>query len=160
MEKNENKPMKFLQEKSKEIFILILLIAGALLIILGSIDFNGKKEGVQYTDVEFYTEYLENKIARMCENIGGISEAKILLTLDCSSEYVYGDSASDYIILKNNNEEEAVMLREIYPRVRGIAVVCTGGRSAENPRDRHRPAFSRDRNSGFKNSSCGNVISE
>ena len=28
--------------------------------------------------------------ARMCENIGGISEAKILLTLDCSSEYVYG----------------------------------------------------------------------
>ena len=40
---------------------------------------------------------------------------------------MYGDSASDYIILKNNNEEEAVMLREIYPRVRGIAVVCTGG---------------------------------
>ena len=98
-----------------------------LLIILGSIDFNGKKESVQYTNIEFYTEYLENKIARMCENIGGISEAKILLTLDCSSEYVYGDSASDYIILKNNNEEEAVMLREIYPRVRGIAVVCTGG---------------------------------
>lgn len=127
MEKNENKPMKFLREKSKELFILILLIAGALLIILGSIDFGGKKESVQYTDVEFYTEYLENKIARMCENISGISEAKILLTLDCSSEYVYGDSASDYIILKNNNEEEAVMLREIYPRVRGIAVVCTGG---------------------------------
>ena len=47
MEKNENKPMKFLQEKSKEIFILILLIAGALLIIIGSIDFNGKKEGVK-----------------------------------------------------------------------------------------------------------------
>ena len=39
----------------------------------------------------------------------------------------HGDSASDYIILKNNNEEEAVMLREIYPRVRGIAIVCTGG---------------------------------
>ena len=44
MEKNENKPMKFLREKSKEIFILILLIAGVLLIILGSIDFNGKKK--------------------------------------------------------------------------------------------------------------------
>ena len=33
---------------SKELFILILLIAGALLIILGSIDFNRKKEGVQF----------------------------------------------------------------------------------------------------------------
>ena len=65
------------------------------------------------------------------ESIDGVDEAVVFLTLDCSSEYVYrDDGASDFLILSGGDGEEAVRLCEIYPRVRGIAVVCTGGELA------------------------------
>jgi len=60
--------------------------------------------------------------------VDGITEATVFLTLDCSTEYVYSeDSASDFLILSGSDGEQAVMLYEISPRVRGVAVVCTGG---------------------------------
>lgn len=119
---------KYFVNHKKEIFSVLLLILGGTLILLGSLDFGkGKGTDVKYDDVSFYTEYLENKIEEICKSIGGVEEVQVLLTLDCSSEYIYGESASDYIILKNDSGEDAVLLREIYPRVRGIAVVCTGG---------------------------------
>lgn len=130
MEKSEGKKgfVGYFGRHRREIFCALLLILGLALIILGSLDFGKREEAkVQYDDVSFYTEYLEKKIEEICRSIGGIDEVQVLLTLDCSSEYVYGESASDYIILKNDSGEDAVLLREIYPKVRGIAVVCTGG---------------------------------
>ncbi|MGN1408994.1 MAG: hypothetical protein ACI4XJ_02335 [Eubacteriales bacterium] len=130
MEKGEEKKgfAGYFGSHKKEIFSILLLILGLALILLGSLDFGkGKNTEVKYDDVSFYTEYLEDKIEEICRSIGGIDEVQVLLTLDCSSEYVYGESASDYIILKNDSGEDAVLLREIYPKVRGIAVVCTGG---------------------------------
>ncbi len=116
-----------LTEKKREVLIAALMCLGAFLILISGINPTSKNDTNNYIDAEFYTDHLEEKIAEICKSINGIDDAKILLTLDCSSEYVYGDSSSDYIILKNDGNEEAVMLREIYPRVRGIAVVCTGG---------------------------------
>lgn len=119
---------KFFSRHKKELITLLLAAVGAVLLIIGEFDFGKDETAVQeYTDVGFYTEYLEDKIEKMCKSISGIDEAEVLLTLDCSSEYIYGESASDYLILKKNDGEEAAMLREIYPKVRGIAVVCTGG---------------------------------
>lgn len=130
MEKGEEKKgfAGYFVKHRMEIFSILLLIFGVALILLGSLDFGkGKNTEVKHDDVSFYTEYLEDKIEEICRSIGGIDEVQVLLTLDCSSEYVYGESASDYIILKNDSGEDAVLLREIYPKVRGIAVVCTGG---------------------------------
>ncbi len=124
-------PAAFLLTHKKEAAVILLALAGILLIVLG--DLKPEKDGgkqtteEEYFAVGYYTEYLENKIEDMTKSIGGITEANVLLTLDCSSEYIYGDSAADYVILQNDREEEAKVLREIYPRVRGIAVVCTGG---------------------------------
>lgn len=72
-------------------------------------------------------------------SISGVEEAEVLLTLDCSTEYVYAqneqrnktDSAenisADYLILNQGDRSDAVLLMEIYPKIRGIAIVCTGG---------------------------------
>lgn len=109
--------------------IIILAIIGILLIIFGSMAGNSKNDvQVEATDVSFYTAYLEGRVAELCKSVDGITEATVFLTLDCSGEYVYSkDSSSDYIILSGSDGEEAVRLCEIYPRVRGVAVVCTGG---------------------------------
>ncbi len=135
MENNEksqkNSPAAFFLSHKKEAALIFLALAGVLLLILGDMK-PTNKAGKQSTEEEYfavgyYTEYLENKIEDITKSVGGITEAQVLLTLDCSSEYIYGDSAADYVILQNDREEEAKVLREIYPRVRGIAVVCTGG---------------------------------
>ncbi|MBR4959927.1 MAG: hypothetical protein IKY52_03420 [Clostridia bacterium] len=69
----------------------------------------------------------------MCTSVAGIREAEVLLTLENNREYVYAqDSTSagdtlEYVILSGKEKEETVLLTEICPRVRGVAVVCTGG---------------------------------
>ena len=125
MEKNK----KSIFNDKKRLLMLCLAVGGVILVMISGLFSGGnddKKE--EYTDVGFYTEYLEGRIRELCMSIDGIDEAVVFLTLDCSSEYVYrDDGASDFLILSGGDGEEAVKLCEIYPRVRGIAVVCTGG---------------------------------
>ena len=103
----------------------VLLIVGSSL--LGALG-NREPEETAFTDVGFYTEYLEKRITELCRSLEGVAEAQVFLTLDCSSEYVYQeDGSSDFLILSDASGEQAVMLYEICPKVRGIAVVCTGG---------------------------------
>ena len=112
----------------KKLLLLCVAAAGVVLLITGGIFGGGEVEREEYTDVGFYTQYLEGRICEIIEKIDGVDEAVVFLTLDCSSEYVYrDDGASDFLILSGGDGEEAVRLCEIYPRVRGIAVVCTGG---------------------------------
>ena len=115
--------------------ILILIIGGNL----SSADEKTKSKADNYYEVSFYTEALEKRIEELCLSIGGIEEADVLLTLDCGTEYIYGQNikqstagnsasySTDYIILNQNDLDNPVLLMEIYPKIRGIAVVCTGG---------------------------------
>ncbi|MBQ4066826.1 MAG: hypothetical protein IJD22_04175, partial [Clostridia bacterium] len=69
----------------------------------------------------------------------GVGEARVIVTLDSSAESIMAQNSSatessvsvDYVIVSKGSDEEAVPLCEIYPRVRGVAVVCTGGSNAE-----------------------------
>ena len=112
--------------KNKAVLIGVGIL-GLVSLIIGS--FTGGKsaeKSTEYTDVGFYTEYLEERIKRLCMSVSGVTSAEVFLTIDCSSEYVYGEGG-DYLILSGSDGEKAVLLCEIYPKVRGIAVVCTGG---------------------------------
>jgi len=115
-------------DKSK-LIILIMALTGISLILISSLGGKEKElDTVEYTEVGFYTSYLEGRITDLCNSIYGVSDTKVFLTLDTSSEYVYqGDGVSDFLILSGDGGETAVKLCEIYPRVRGIAVVCGGG---------------------------------
>jgi len=128
----DNKKGKFFADKGKIKWMLLATVGIVLILIGGSIGGEEKKDTVDgYTDVGFYTDYLEDEIRNLCLSIYGINDAEVFLTLDCSSEYMYlSDNASDYLILSGDNGEHAVMLCEIYPKVRGVAVVCTGGNTA------------------------------
>lgn len=123
--------MKFLADKQK-IGVIVLALLGIVFILFGSRNSiasdTDDSDIREYTDVGFYTGYLEERIGELCRSIAGIQDAVVFLTLDCSSEYVYAnEKVSDYLILSDKEGEQAVMLCEIYPQVRGVAVVCTGG---------------------------------
>lgn len=132
----------------KHFFIIALIgIVGIALILFGNIGFSKKEKSItaEDTDSEIfgYTELLENKVRAMVREISG-SDAVVLITLECSNESVYadnskeseatgsGDTASrsyerEYLIISGDGREEGLLLREIYPKIRGIAVVCSGG---------------------------------
>ena len=122
----------------KKIYVLAGIIGAFLLVFGGSISLQQEttetKEGEFYS-VEFYTEYLEKRITDLCREVRGIDEVHVLVTLDGGSETMYAENqsgtASDYVILKKTDSEQALPMKEIYPVIRGVAVVCTRGDDSE-----------------------------
>ena len=133
---------------AKHVWIIALIgIVGIALILFGNGNFK-KSENIaeaQDTSGEIlgYTEILENKVRAMVKKISGY-DAAVLITLECSNESVYADNIKEseeivsedsgtrsyereYLIISGENGEEGLLLREIYPKIRGIAVVCNGG---------------------------------
>ena len=132
----------------KHVWIIALIgIIGIALIVFGNGSFKREEKitTAQDSDGEVlgYTEILENKVRAMVREISG-SEAAVLITLECSNESVYADnlkesevvssgdtisrsSEREYLIMSGENGEEGLLLCEIYPKIRGIAIVCSGG---------------------------------
>lgn len=108
---------------------LILLICG------GSLGNTGRAEETTdaqaYFSVRFYTEDLEERIEELCRQVHGVGEVHVLLTLEGGSEYVYAANISggahSYLLTAEGERETPVLVQEIYPRIRGIAVVCSRG---------------------------------
>ena len=143
MEKKDFKwPSVFTDNKKTKLLIVGGVAAGILFMTVGTL-FNTNIAQPNESDTYFtavsYTESLENRIEELCTSLAGITEAKVLLTLENSTESVYAgnttvqNSASvqgntfDYIFMSRSGEEEPVLLTEIYPKIRGVAVVCTNG---------------------------------
>ena len=134
----------------KNRIVIIAGIAIGVLLILYSPDISGGKEADKsaekddYYRVSYYTQNLEERIKKLCLSVEGISKADVLLTLESGSEYVYASNteeevnpdsslshSSDYLIVDSGDGTEPVMVNEIYPKIRGVAIVCTGGDNAE-----------------------------
>ena len=84
-----------------------------------------------YFSVRFYTEDLEERIEELCKQLHGIGEVHVLVTLEGGSEYVYAENISgssrSYLLTAEEEGESPVFVQQIYPRIRGIAVVCSRG---------------------------------
>lgn len=119
------------------------ILIGILLIIFPTGD--GKKENTEDVDdyfrVSSYTESLEERIRQLCLSVDGIDNVSVLLTLESGTEHVYADNvkettgssnsySSDYLVINNGSGTEPVPITEIYPKIRGVAVVCDGGDEA------------------------------
>lgn len=123
----------------KKNILFVGVAIGVLLLLIGTIVTGKPQTHEEEFSVSYYTEEMEEKIKKLCESVKGVSNVHVLLTLDSGSEYVYaqnteksvsGSFASDYLIITKNGEESSVLLEEIFPRIRGVAVVCHGGDSA------------------------------
>ncbi len=128
----------------------VILGAAALaiaLLLFGGRGTDAKDAAEEDTFVATYTEMLEERVEALVGSMDGIEHVEVLLTLECGSELVYAEntgatygesgllsSSGEYIILSSGGEESGLFLKEIYPRVRGIAVVCSGGNDTETQR--------------------------
>ncbi len=102
-------------DKARIAFVVIGICAILLIFLSGQFtDKNSSKEVMQEMSSSDYCENLTAELTDMIENLEGVGDAQVLLTLESSYEYIYLD-------------DDKTLAKILEPKVRGVAVICTGG---------------------------------
>ena len=83
------------------------------------------------TDMEEYTRALEEKIRLFCEQVEGVDDVSVAVSLESGYRRVYARDDDAYVLVGSGSNRGTVYLTEESPRIGGIAVVCAGGGDAE-----------------------------
>ena len=126
-------------------YILLVLLAGLVLLLWPQSE-NQPQKPEETAAVMEETAALEGRICAILQQIDGVGEASVLLTVESGEETVYaydrtesrsqqGDSASlnqqrELVTLSDSGGQSPVSLRQQAPVYRGAVVVCQGGDSA------------------------------
>lgn len=126
-------------------YILLVLLVGLVLLLWPQ---HENQPQTLRTDAAVMEETaaLEGRICAILQQIDGVGEASVLLTVESGEETVYaydrtesrsqqGDSASlnqqrELVTLSDSGGQSPVSLRQQAPVYRGAVVVCQGGDSA------------------------------
>lgn len=107
------------------------LVIGVLMMVFGENGHGADGSSVYSEDISS----LEARVKTLCERVGGVGNAAVMITLDTTGEQVYarnsrtfgaGDNAeshTEYVTASGG----LVPTESRLSRIRGIAVVCTGG---------------------------------
>lgn len=116
--------------KTKYFLPILLLILGVILLAVPTKKTENSNTDTN-TDISFYTSEIENKLTDLLLKIEGIENVSIMITLENNGEQVLAEnksnSSTEYVIISNGNSDKGIILTEIFPSVRGVAVVCTNG---------------------------------
>ena len=140
--------------KNLKIFAVLGLAAGALLIILSFISSGFGDRNKQLgqnlprigTDSDAYVRIQEEKITEILKRIEGVSAPFVMITLEASAEREYavrqnirestrnGETVQRDIskdIVFHGDDKQPVLIKEIKPQIRGVAVIAGGISNAE-----------------------------
>lgn len=136
-------------KKDKKItFSLIISMAVIVVIIVSEFSFGASENKNPAPDINknyYFTD--EKEVEAFLENIHGAGKVSVLIMYDTSEEYIYAKDTeedtksekdkgreinykSQHIIIKEDGDEKGLRIKEIYPEIRGVAVICEGG---DNP---------------------------
>ena len=147
--KNEKKDgvLPLFKNKKTALLLVVGVLAGILLIFTGKSAENNASESKSDADreniakTEEYITILEGRVKSILEGMDGISNVSVIITPESSYESVYakdcrydGGSLTEkkYVVVKNDGNEEVVSVTLLFPKVRGVAVVCNGGSNPIN----------------------------
>lgn len=124
-------------ERGKGFPRTVLLIGGvalgALLLVIGNVQPSVSGEVAEVSapdDMEAYARALEERIRAFCEQVEGVGEASVTVSLESGYRRIYAQEDSSYVLVGSGSSRGAVYLTDEPPRIGGIAVVCTGGGDA------------------------------
>ena len=126
--------------------MLIIGFLGIFIIFISEFELKNdsdESENICNSSTDDYCTMLENKIESFVESINGAGETNVVITLSETTEYIYAtddkeikknnDNGDDWtiennhVIIKNNNENSGLLIKTIEPKIRGVAIACTGG---------------------------------
>jgi len=121
--------------KHLEIYAAIILCIVALIVFFA--DFGGTQETV--VTEENWEEQILSNVTEIVSNINGVGKVSIAITYDSGlvNEYLYetktetnaGSTTSTSEIVSYKGEP--IVLRELYPAIKGVVVVAEGGDNTE-----------------------------
>lgn len=122
-------------------FVIIAGIAAIALLFLSTLNSSGRKQEqteqcYSAEDAAKLERELEQRLTEIISEIDGVTEPRVMVTLECTSERVFAEetkssSSADEVSTENTlalsgSAKEALETSVILPRVRGVAVVCGG----------------------------------
>lgn len=129
--------------KHKERYIVIACVLGVALILLSelvpSVSTKKADDGMDYQE---YIVSLEEKTQDIISSIDGVGKCKVMITLCETDESVYASNIeentdsghiskkNEYVFYEDNNNDSPVLIKQTFPKVMGVAVVCQGGDNA------------------------------
>lgn len=134
----------FIKTKDKKQIIIVIGIVGVLLILLSEFlpvqtASSSKSKQTAQSDYSQYVDELEKKTTDFISSIDGVGKCKVMITLDVSDENVYAKNIeeskddgsyskrSEYVLYEDNNNDTPILVKQYFPKVKGVAVTCTGG---------------------------------
>lgn len=136
----------FAQNKDKKLRVLIIIgLVGILLIALSEwLPRRETKKQEQPLTVGAVSAVqveaaLEERITALIRRVEGVGDCRVMVTLESGSRFVYaadrtynnavgGDSGSEKTLLVQTDDGPVgLLVTEIQPSVKGVAVVCDGG---------------------------------
>ena len=135
---------KFVEKikSDKKLLIIVALgIVGILLLTLSELMPKSEekpKETETAPDLIEYEEKTEQRLAELISSIDGAGRTKVMITLNSGDENVYATEDKggektyerNYVVVKQDGDENGMLLRVEEPEIRGVAVVCEGADSA------------------------------
>lgn len=137
-------------ENNKKIkwVVYALLVTAVIVIFVSSIDSSVRVSGqpdltsrpTDNTELQAYTEKLESRLEAILAGMRGVGRVKVMITFDGTEEAVIasdeqssenesGTSKSKRpSMLSTSSGEEAIVLKELLPKVCGVVVVAEGAR--------------------------------
>lgn len=129
-----------LKKDKKTFFIMLIGLSGILLILFSELISSEEAENTDSISAADYSSVaLKDELEQTIGKIKGVGRTKVMITYDGTPESVYASDSSEHtrgdelkrdgkhIIIDKGNTEDGLLLKEIYPRVTGVAVVCEGG---------------------------------
>lgn len=144
-----NKDMLFILKnfiaKNKLKLIIAAGMCGMLLIAATSLfPSSGEKEAPSsseqmQTDWDEYKSSLEQELRDVISAMDGVGACEVMITLNETNENVYAQNSSEkteenkseyeseYVIHNGENGDDPILIKQYFPQVKGVVVVCEGG---------------------------------
>lgn len=147
MENKIKETIHFFSEKlkadKKSMLIIAIGILGMVLIFASELTDTDKTDVTVNEKALIYDETVrKEELEKIISEISGVGRAKVMITYECTRESIFACDtientqekdkkiSSEHIIVDSGNTEEGLLIKEVLPKVMGVAVVCEGG---DNP---------------------------
>ncbi len=129
------------------LFLVVGLIAGLILIFIGNGGIGEGKDEVTeppydgQDETKDYISELERRVGELLSKMDGVSDVSVIIMPDTTSETVYAQNGSyeggvltekEYVITDIDGDGAPIRVKLIFPKLRGVAVVCRGGANPIN----------------------------
>lgn len=131
---------KFKTSKKLQISLFILVVLVIIVCYFSSLfKHQDKQQEPQDLSTSSYVEYLESKLMQNLNNLEGVDNASVMITLESGFEYIYatdeeikttstGTLTTTELVLVSG---QPVIEKEIYPTIKGVVVVASGAKDVK-----------------------------